>query len=223
MGGVLRHGPEPPLIPPALRSPAIVAVLVSATVFTVLAVRYSGGSTARWLDYRGAWLADDLVPRGAGDLVALGSPAAVVPLAVLVALACVWLGERRLAVVAIAGPGLTGLVTTFGKPVVGRTFDGEFAYPSGHTGGATALSLVAALLLVRLLAPPPGPARAGLLVAAGALLGGGTVGAVVVVLDWHYATDAVGGFVVAVAAVLGCALQVDAVADRRPASYPRRG
>jgi membrane-associated phospholipid phosphatase len=221
LDGVLRRRPEPPLIPAPLRRPAIVAVLVAATVFALLAVRYAGGSSARWLDDRGQWLADDLIPRGGGHLVVLGSPPAVVTLAVLLAVACLWLGQRRLAVVAIVGPGLTGLLTTLAKPLVGRTIEGEFAYPSGHTGGATALGLVAALLLARLLRPAP--ARAGLLVAAGGLLAGGTVGTVVVALDWHYATDAVGGFLVAVAAVLGSALLVDAVLDRRPASYPRRG
>ena len=115
--------------------------------------------------------------------------------------------------VAVLGPGLTGLATTVTKPLVGRVLHDAYVYPSGHTGGATAMGLVMALLLVQLLRPSP--ARAGLLLTGFALLVGGTVGVVVVAKGWHYATDAIGGFLVAVAAVLVCALLLDVLPHRR--------
>ena len=64
-------------------------------------------------------------------------------------MACLVTGAPRAAVLAVGGPGLAGLITTFGKPVVDRTIghDDALAFPSGHTGGATSLSLVCALLL----------------------------------------------------------------------------
>ena len=197
-------------------------MLASAVTFGLLALRYAGGSSPRWLDDRAESLVDGLTPREAGGLIVLGSPPVVIAFAVLAAGICLWLGHRKLAVLAVLGPGLTGLITTVTKPLVARVIDDAYVYPSGHTGGATAVGLVMALLLVRLLRPSP--ARAGLLLTGCALLIGGTVGVLVVAEDWHYATDAVGGFLVAVAAVLGCALLLDVLPRRvdEPTPHPRR-
>ena len=68
---------------------------------------------------------------------------------------------------AVVGPGLTGVCTTLLKPALGRTIEGGFAFPSGHTGGATSLGLVAALLVISLLRPGRGGALA--ILAAGAV------------------------------------------------------
>lgn len=206
---------EPPALPPSLRRPAVVTVAVCVAVWTTLAVRYAGGSHARWLDGRAAWLVDSVTPRTRTvvTLLLVGDPAFVVTVAVVLAAVCLWLGRRRLAVLAVLGPGLTGVVTTLTKPLIGRTINGDFAYPSGHAGGATALGLVVALVLVTLLRPRP--ARAALLVVAGPLLAGGAVAVLLVAADWHYATDAVGGVCTAVAVVLGSALVLDGVAARR--------
>ncbi len=75
-----------------------------------------------------------------------GSPTAVVMFALITAAVCLSLGRRLLAVLALVGPGVTGVATTLLKPALGRTLGEGFAFPSGHTGGATALGLVAALL-----------------------------------------------------------------------------
>src|SRR5918993_14360 len=115
------------------------------------------------------------------------------------ALLCLVARKPRAALLAVAGPGLTGLVTTFGKPVVDRTIGREesLAFPSGHTGGATSLALVCALLLAAAL-----ELRAGetlLLAAASAVVAGGAVGTGMVVAGAHYPTDVVGGFCTALA------------------------
>ncbi|HZG90710.1 MAG TPA: phosphatase PAP2 family protein [Pseudonocardia sp.] len=113
---------------------------------------------------------------------------------------------------AIVGPGLTGLATTTLKPLIGRTFNGEFAFPSGHTGGATALGLVAALLVIR--AVRAEHAAGATLVAVGTVVSGGTMALALIGGQEHYPTDTVGGFFVAVAVVLLSALTIDWSAGR---------
>lgn len=211
-----------PLIPRQARPSATVVVLVAVAGFAALAARYAGGSDARWLDDRAEMLVQDITPRSRiiVALIELGSPLVVVTVAVLTAAVCLSLRRPKLAVLAVLGPGLTGVATTLAKPVVGRTLDGYYAYPSGHTGGATAMALVAAVVLVAVLRPQP--PHALVLILGTGLLVGATWTVLVVAVDYHYATDAVGGTLVAVAAVLGSALLIDAVAEHRPA-YARRG
>ncbi len=77
-----------------------------------------------------------------------------VPLAIMIVVLaglCLALGRRRLAVLAVAGPVLTGVATTVVKPVIERTKNGDLSYPSGHMGSAVAVAIVVALLLVSLL------------------------------------------------------------------------
>ena len=195
-----------------------VALLVLAAVtFVGLAVRYSGTSTAGGIDVRVDSVVD---PLGSAHqwlirhTAALGSPPFVVVLAVVLSVTCLLLGRRRLAVLAIVGPGLTGLCTMLLKPALGRTFDGWYAFPSGHTGGATSLGLVVALLLISLL--QPGRRGALAILATSALVGGGGVGAAMVASDLHYPTDTLGGFCTAVVVVCGCALMLDRLPARRP-------
>ncbi|MBW0101561.1 hypothetical protein [Pseudonocardia sp. KRD291] len=215
--GTLQSSPS--ALPHALRRQAAVAVALSGVVFVLLAWRYAGNSTPGRLDNRSQSLIDSIGPgdtRGGDLLMGVGDAWSVVVLSLLLAGICVALRLRRLAVVAVVGPGLAGLLTTVSKPLIGRTLDGDFAYPSGHAGGATALGLVAALVVVSVMRP--GPAAAGLLVAAGAVLLGGSMAFLLVAGDVHYPTDAIGGFCAAVVAVLGSALAVDALGllrDRR--------
>jgi membrane-associated phospholipid phosphatase len=184
-------------------------------VFAVLAARYASGSSARWLDDRTESLVEQITPRTRGvvGLIEVGSPPVVVAAAALTALACLWFRRRRLALLAVLGPGLAGAVATLSQPLVGRTVDGDWAYPSGHTAGATSLALVAAFVLVAVLRPDP--RWAATLVAGIGVLTGAAMTVLVVAADWHYSTDAVGGFLVAITSVLGCALLIDALLDRR--------
>lgn len=200
-----------PVLPGNLRTPALVAVALATVVFAVLGAHYAGGSGYGRIDGH----AENLVDGAAGShlwllqrLTLFGSPPLVVLAAFVLSGVCLALGRRRLAVVAIVGPGLTGLATTFLKPAIGRTMEfGGFAYPSGHTGGATSIALVVALLLVSLVRP--GRTTGIALVVSIALVAGGTIGTAMIATGAHYPTDTVGGFCVAVAIVLGSALLLE--------------
>ena len=140
------------LVPDPLRRPLVVLVLVAAVGFVVLAVSYAGTSTGGRVDTRVDALVD---PLGAHHwlvehAVELGSPMSVVALALALSTVCLLLSRWRLALLAVVGPGLTGACTTLLKPALGRTIEGGFAFPSGHTGGATSLGLVVALLMISL-------------------------------------------------------------------------
>jgi membrane-associated phospholipid phosphatase len=200
-------------LPDGLRRPAMAVVGVAIAVFGVLAARYAGDRRAGRVDWHAENVVDSLGGAHSwvfGRLTTFGSPPFVVIAAVVLAGVCLALGRRRLAVLAIVGPGLTGLATTFLKPTIGRTIEGGFAFPSGHTGGATSIALVVALLLVSLL--KPGRRLSMALVGTVTLVAGGTIGASMVVVGSHYPTDTLGGFCAAVAIVLSCALLLERLA-----------
>ncbi|HLU59355.1 MAG TPA: phosphatase PAP2 family protein [Pseudonocardia sp.] len=196
--------PDRVILPPALRTPAAAVSVGALLVFGVLAGRYADDSTAGRLDRKARAIvgSTDGGPSIADVVISLGNAESVVAFAVALCAVALALGRRRLALLAIAGPGLTGVATSTLKPIIGRTIEGQFAYPSGHTGGATSLGLVAALLLVAVLRPPAGASAA--VIAAGAVLCGGTMALALVADGDHYATDTVGGFCVAVAVVFSC-------------------
>jgi membrane-associated phospholipid phosphatase len=106
------------------------------------------------------------------------------------------------------------LVTEAGKHVVHRTLEGQLALPSGHTTGVTSVSLVVAFVLVR---ATNRQTRAACTAALGAVtLAALAMGAVMVLLRFHYPTDIAAGWAAAVACTLGSALVIDRVAgDRR--------
>ncbi len=202
--------PGPVLLPVPLRRPVAVVAGGAFAVLAVLTVRFAGTSAASGVDLHVDTVVD---PIGAAHLwlvrhtVMLGSPPTVVLVAFLLAGGCVALGRRRLALLAIAGPGITGLATTTLKPLIGRTLEESYAFPSGHAGGATSLGLVTALLVISL--ARPGRKVSLLVIAAGALLAGGGVGFAMVASNAHYPTDIVGGFCTAVVVVLSGALTLD--------------
>ena len=205
-----------PLLPTGSRVPAAVVAVAAAAVFAVLALRYAGDSGPSRTDGRLDRAVDALPDGGhrvARAVTLFGSPGLVAVAALGIGLGCLLCRRPRAALLAVGGPGLTGLVTTFGKPVVDRTIGHGLAFPSGHTGGATSLTLVVGLLAAAALGL--GPRATAALALPGAALAGGAVGTGMVVLGSHYPTDVVGGFCVAVAAVLGVALAVDAVPARR--------
>jgi membrane-associated phospholipid phosphatase len=209
----------PVVVPSALRRPLILAAALATVVFTVLAVRYAGTSGSGSVDAHVRALVVAIAVahyRVAHFTAALGSPFSVITFALLLAALCYRLDRRRLAVLAIVGPGITGVLTTVLKPVLGRMIGDGFAYPSGHTGGATALGLVAALLVISLIRP--GRATSVAIVATSGVLCGGVVGGAMVAIGAHYPTDVVGGFCTAVAVVCSAALVLDRVAERRAKS-----
>jgi undecaprenyl-diphosphatase len=210
---------RPTLLPAELRAPAAVVAGLAAGVLGVLGVRYAGDDGPGRVDGHLDRAVDALPGQRLASLVVLfGNPAFVATAAVALALLCLVRRRFRMAALAVGGPGLTGLLTTFGKPVVDRTIGREdgLAFPSGHTGGATSLALVVALLLAAELGLRPA-ATAGL-AGLSAVVAGGAVGTGMVVTGSHYPTDVIGGFCAATAAVLALALVLDAtVRQRAPA------
>jgi undecaprenyl-diphosphatase len=203
------------LLPAAIRRPVAVASVCCTLAFAVLAVRYHGAVSAGGVDL---WIRGQL-PRWrdlpAATMAPLTDAAPAVFLSLAGAAALVLLVRRRWeqAAFAVLGPGVTMLVTEVSKVLVGRLHQGAPSLPSGHTAAVTSGALVVALLVV-------GRRRARAVVAAavGALAVTAVAAAVafsLVVLGWHYATDTVAGFCVAVAGTLGVALAVDAHTARR--------
>jgi len=195
---------------------------IAALVSAVLAAHYSGEIAAGWLDRRAETEVKSLLPQpGSGALLIdlLGQPLVTVVLAALLAATCLILGRRRLAVVAVAGPGLTGVATTVLKPVIGRTIHGsDLSYPSGHTAAATVSALIVMLLVVDLLRAERLPSVLLILAVAGAA--GATMAWSQVALGAHYPTDTIGGFCTAMAVVPATALLVDWFAARRGVADP---
>lgn len=191
------------------RFPLAVTAVCAALTVAVLGVLFAGQITGTGADewarsaFMGAgspWhqlaLAVDFTAEPVGGALTLG----------LLVVACLLAGQRRGAVLAVAGTGGSIAVTTALKPLVGREINGGFlAYPSGHTATATAVALVAMLVFTR------GRAiTAVVTVAAGAAMAWSQV-----LLNAHYATDTLGGFATALAVVPATALAVDQLADRR--------
>jgi membrane-associated phospholipid phosphatase len=196
------------------RRAAGLLTLVASAVLVVLAVRFAGVAGPGPLDVR----IDTIVQYRLApyrpplyEFVMLAGPASVAA-SLLLALGGLLLRNGRFAVIAVTGPALTALATLVLKPMIGRTLDGAYALPSGHTGGVVAAATVGALFVVRMVDRRRG--LVALLSGAGVLAAAGGIALALVVNDLHYATDTAAGFCTAVAAVLGTALIVDSVAKR---------
>jgi membrane-associated phospholipid phosphatase len=208
----------PTALPNSLRRAAAWVAAAAAVAVGALGVRYEGPSRSSHTDR----VLDRAVQSSVPDkerlfslIHYLGNPRSVIVLAGLLAVLAFVLSRRRLAVLAVLGPGLTGVATTVLKPVFDRTLGGAPAYPSGHTAALTALAIVTALLLVSLIRV--GTVWKAVLVGLAALGAGLAMAVTLTVLDIHYPTDTIGGFGTAVAVVLAAALVLDRVAEaRRP-------
>ena len=139
----------------------------------------------------------------------LGDPRTVAVATVALAGVCAVLGRRRLAVVALVSPVLTGVVTTLGKPLVQRTIHGEdnLAYPSGHVAAIATLAAVFMLLVVGLLAA--GRAVRVALFVVGTVVIAAVMAVDQIAIEAHYPLDALGGLCAAFAVVTGVAIAVD--------------
>lgn len=216
--------PAPTALPAPIRGPATVLALVAAVAVVALGTALAGRTTSSHADDRLAGLVASWVPdpgRVWRLIEVLGDPLPVVAASGVLATVCLATRRHRLAVLAVAGPGLSGGATTLLKPLFDRTIEGGLAYPSGHTAAVTALGIVTALILVDLL-------RAGavtrlLVLSATALVVGVVMGVTLVALDIHYPTDTIGGFSTAVAVVLGAALLIDRIADAVTARHRAAG
>ncbi|WP_247706515.1 phosphatase PAP2 family protein [Streptomyces liliiviolaceus] len=211
--------PTPAVLPRSLRAGLGVVAVLGALVAVALGVMYAGhsepGTVDRWFveptddsvrsPWRGVALAVDF----------LGEPVGAAALILVAVAGCLLRRRTRAAVLVVAGVGVTVVVATLVKSLVGRTIHGpdNLSYPSGHTAFLTALALVVALLAVG----RSGLGRAaGLLLVLGAgLVAGATMGWAQVALGAHYPTDVLGGWCAALALVPATAWVVDRAGDRR--------
>ena len=188
-----------------------------AALTFALGLRYRSASTGGCID---SAISHAIATRTAPDplfspiVVRLGDPLPILVAGVVLALFALRRGRPRMAALALIGPGSAGVVTVLLKPLIGRTYLGDLAFPSGHTAGITAVSAVIALMAVSF-------ARSSLLTvttlaATGVLLSGILMAFALLSQGLHYPTDTLGGFATAIVVVLSIALIIDAVPPPDP-------
>ena len=204
-----RRPDSPPLIAPSRRAAAGVIATVAVAVLILLGLRYrDGSSTGRFDRAVDGWFTAHVNHRLALWFADLGNGPVVLLLVVLAAAGFLRLRRVRGALLVALAPAVAAAVTEWlVKPLVHRTKDGWLAYPSGHTSGFGALALAVLLIVLgqRLFSRAM---RVTVAVISSLLLLACILG--LVAYDYHYATDVIGGFCVAVGAVVGVALAVDA-------------
>jgi len=217
-GTVRKLGSDRPvrLVAERLRVPVLLVALLGGTGVALLGARFAGDDRAGRADR----LVAGLVPMRSGAARALadgvadrGAPGPIAA-AVLVLALLAWSsrGPRGLALV-LVGPPLAMVTTSLVlKPLIDRTHEGGLAFPSGHTTSVASVSVAAAVLLLGRVTVPAALRWGGSLALAVLVV---SVGTSLVVRDYHYATDTVGGVGVALAVVLLTALAIDLLADAR--------
>jgi membrane-associated phospholipid phosphatase len=211
-----RRGVAHPLLSGAARSLAIALLAVCVAVAPLLGTRYTGQARAGWLDTT----IDGRVQALVGEyetvlnlVIHLGDPVPVITMAAMLLLGCLVTRRWRGAVlVAVAVPVAT-VLTQILQPLIDRTMHGGVSFPSGHATGVFALAVTFTVLSIN---PPeprlPAALRATLALAA--IFTACVVAVALVALDFHYATDTVGGGAVATGVILLTALILDRLAGR---------
>jgi membrane-associated phospholipid phosphatase len=200
---------------------AVAAVAVAALVLLVVlgAVVFHGRGTAVDTRFQHAAFAH-LGDRTADVLLWCSAPVVTVAACAAVAVPAALRRRWDLAALAALAPTVATLLTEYvGKPVVDRRYGPALAkglhggsYPSGHETPVVAAAVVLLVVVPRL---PVGTAvKAGLALVAVAWTGLAAVG--LVRNSYHYLTDTIGSYGLAIAVVLGAALLLDRVATRAP-------
>jgi membrane-associated phospholipid phosphatase len=161
----------------------------------------------------------DASSRWAHDFAAIGS--LTVLIVGVIAVFLIGVGRDWVRAIACASAPIAAvlIVQDLAKPLVGRHLGltGGSSYPSGTVAAVAALATAATLIMPRMIRPLM--ALVGVVAIAGA-------SAAVIVLRWHYPTDALGGIGVGVGSVLvlDALLHVPwaVAAACRPAGTPRR-
>jgi membrane-associated phospholipid phosphatase len=194
-------------LPASSRAPLAAVSVLAATTLVVLGFLFAGESGGTPVDAGVRALLRSLdQPWHSIALVIDWTGEPVGYTVVLVTFVVVFLsrGNRRAALLAVAGTAAAGAVTTGLKPLVGRTInDGFLSFPSGHTATATAFALIATLAAGRLW-----------LTAVVTVLAAATMAWAQILLNAHYPTDTFGGFCAALAIVPAVAWAVDKAMDR---------
>jgi membrane-associated phospholipid phosphatase len=168
-----------------------VLAAVCGLLALLLGLPFAGGTTPGAFDTAAATAVAHLGPGAARVLVLPTEPSVVLALGVLAVVLCWRAGRRFEAGLAIAGPLLAILLTSWLlKPGYDRWKNGTLVYPSGHTVSLVAVLTV--LVLVTRRAYVVVLAALALLAAAAGLVG----------MGYHYLTDVVGGTLFAIAVVL---------------------
>ncbi|WP_406640419.1 phosphatase PAP2 family protein [Amycolatopsis sp. WGS_07] len=205
---------SPLALPVVLRTPSLVLAALGFLTLIALAVRFAGHSVPSAFDaplLPGPDLIGDPWWYFATAIDFCGEPLGAALILVLVIGGCLLTHRLRTAVLAVAGCGLTVVVTSVLKPLTGRTIHGSYlSFPSGHTAFATALALTGAYVLAGRSSRVAAVAwTLGLALVFGFLMAWAEVG-----LGAHYPTDTIGGFAAALAIVPVTAYWVDRIADR---------
>jgi membrane-associated phospholipid phosphatase len=194
-------------LPASSRAPLAVVSVLAAVTLVVLGFLFAGESSGAPVDAGiRAFLRSLDQPWHSIALVVDWTGEPVGYTVVLVTFVIVFLskGNRRGAILAVAGTAAAVAVTSGLKPLVGRTInDGFLSFPSGHTATATAFALVATLAAGRLW-----------LTAVVTVLAAATMAWAQILLNAHYPTDTFGGFCAALAIVPAMAWAVDKAVDR---------
>jgi undecaprenyl-diphosphatase len=205
----------PPLV--SNRPVALTAAVCGVVVAVVLGIHYAGRSSAGRLDTAlthgmralvgnptplGKWaVTAPTVPTRV--LGALSNPVLIYAVIVAVLAFALWRRLWETAALAVLGPGVCVLLVEILKPLFGRLHSGYLSYPSGHMASSAAALTVAALVIRRL------PAWiAWALVMLGTAAG-------LVAMNYHYPTDTIGGFCLALGVVLPLAVLADVLRARR--------
>jgi membrane-associated phospholipid phosphatase len=190
-----------------LLATALLALAVAHTTgpyaFEKPALRWFGSSSARdtWHD-----LADPL-----------GAPAIGVALAVSLAFGLFKRAVLRVVVYAALGAAALLVSEQVAKPLVQRTFDTEFTFPSGHVTAVSATALAMWLALYPLLGRRARIITLVLGVAWTLLISLAVIGAL-----WHTPLDAIGSIFLSVGVVAGGAGLLESADGRRFLPDPRR-
>lgn len=202
------------VLPARLRTPLFVVSAVSAVVVVVLGVLFANETVGTAADHA---IRERLVgvhsPWRQFALVVdyLAEPVGATFMFAVLVVVFVRMGQVRTAVLVVAGPALSVVVTSALKPLVGREInDGFLAYPSGHTATVTGVTLVVMMVVVTRKAVRA-PVTWTLAVTTAAAL---AMAWAQVLLNAHYPTDTVGGFAAALAVVPPTAWLIDRLAAR---------
>lgn len=213
-----------PLIASGARAVVVGIIAVAVSVFVAMALWLHGtrdptgldAAVRDWLRSHTGHLARDL-------LLGLSEPVLTVGIGAVAALVALVRRCWGVMVLAVAGPTIALLLSTFVlKPWIDRLYgDVElitrgvlkagYAFPSGHETGLASVTVLLAVLLLRSdRASARGKAAGVAVLVVWTVLGA----AGLVRAGYHYATDTVGGFLLGLVLVLAVALVVDVVEPR---------
>lgn len=212
---------SPNLLPARFRVPALLIAVLGLAEMLVLGVRFAGQHTPDPFDASVATTAYRFIGERSVLAHILVSPSdTAVVYAVIAIVFCFGVFARSWPVAALAllGPAIATILNeVLLKPGFGRTFPrGGLSYPSGHTVSSVAALTVALLVGLSLLRTRRGRVIAWTVYAVLVLML--TVG--LVAMRYHYLTDIIGGYGMALGIVFPIAIAINRLSQRAAARRP---